>query len=184
MSQSTIFQRDISFLGGALIFFFSCTRYSDINKCHILRIWLLLYFGNLLKCKPKYCFKKILHEDKLHFLVSFSFGKQFEERQNDPDWVFEGDIFAQTAAIPQWQALDQTLLSYITVSRPCHMSELYPSNALILHGHAEIMKYVSSRLENISQVSLVNKLVINIFQHVRINFFLYLEVAVYCYKHQ
>ena len=64
------------------------------------------------------------------------------------------------------------------------MSELYPSNALILHGHAEIMKYVSSRLENISQVSLVNKLVINIFQHVRINFFLYLEVAVYCYKHQ
>ena len=57
-------------------------------------------FGNLLKLKPKYYFKKILHEDKLHFLVSFSFGKQFEERQSDPDRVFEGDIFAQTAAIP------------------------------------------------------------------------------------
>ena len=25
--------------------------------------------------------------------------------------VFEGDIFAQTAAIPRWHALDQTLLT-------------------------------------------------------------------------
>ena len=30
--------------------------------------------------------KKILHEEKLHFLV----------HQNDPEQVFEGDIFAQT----------------------------------------------------------------------------------------
>ena len=30
-------------------------------------------------------------------------------RQNDPEQVFEGDIFAQTTAIPQWRAVDQTL---------------------------------------------------------------------------
>jgi len=86
---------------------------------------------NLLKFKPKYCFKKILYEDKLHFLVSFSFETQFEVRQNDPEQVFEGDIFAQTVAILQWCALDQTVPSYITISRPCRLSELYPSNALI-----------------------------------------------------
>ena len=64
---------------------------------------------NLLKFKPKYCYKKILYEEKLHFLVSFSFETQFEVRQNDPEQVFEGDIFAQTVPIPQWRALDQTL---------------------------------------------------------------------------
>ena len=37
---------------------------------------------------------KILHEEKLHFLVSFSFKKQFEGHQNDPEHVFEGDTFA------------------------------------------------------------------------------------------
>ena len=37
---------------------------------------------------------KILHEEKLHFLVSFSFKKQFEVHQNDPEHVFEGDTFA------------------------------------------------------------------------------------------
>ena len=40
--------------------------------------------------------KKILHKEKLHFLVSFSFETQFEVHQNDPEQVFEGDIFAQT----------------------------------------------------------------------------------------
>ena len=51
---------------------------------------------NLLKFYRKYCFKKILHEEKLHFLVSFSFKKQFEVHQNDPEQVhvFEGDTFA------------------------------------------------------------------------------------------
>ena len=49
---------------------------------------------NLLKFYPKYCVKKILHEEKLHFLVSFSFKKQFEVHQNDPEQVFEGDTFA------------------------------------------------------------------------------------------
>ena len=35
--------------------------------------------------------KKILHEEKLHLLVSFSFEAQFEVRQNNPEQVFEGD---------------------------------------------------------------------------------------------
>ena len=51
---------------------------------------------NFLKFKPKYCFKKILHKEKLHFLVSFSPETQYEVRQNDPDQVFEGDISAKT----------------------------------------------------------------------------------------
>jgi len=63
---------------------------------------------NLLKFKQKYWFK-ILHEEKLHFLVSFSCKTQFEVHQNDPEQAFEGDTFAQTMAIPQWRALDQTL---------------------------------------------------------------------------
>ena len=40
--------------------------------------------------------KKILHEEKLHFLVSLSFETQFEVHQNDREQVSEGDIFAQT----------------------------------------------------------------------------------------
>ena len=40
-----------------------------------------------------------LHKEKLHFLVSFSLERQSEVRQNDPEQVFEGDIFAQTVAI-------------------------------------------------------------------------------------
>ena len=44
--------------------------------------------------------KKILHKEELH-LVSFSFEAQFEVRQNNPEQVFEGDIFAQTAVILQ-----------------------------------------------------------------------------------
>ena len=36
----------------------------------------------------------ILHEEKLHFLVSFFFKPQFEVHQNDPEQVFEGDVFA------------------------------------------------------------------------------------------
>ena len=54
---------------------------------------------NLLKFTPKYCLKTTLHKEKLHFPVSFSFERQFEVRQNDPEQVFEGDIFAQTVAI-------------------------------------------------------------------------------------
>ena len=50
-----------------------------------------------------------MHEEKLHFLVSFSLETQFEVRQNDPEQVFEGNIFAQIAAILQWHALDQTV---------------------------------------------------------------------------
>ena len=45
--------------------------------------------------------KKILHEEELHLLVSFSFEAQFEVHQNNPEQVFEGDIFAQTAVILQ-----------------------------------------------------------------------------------
>ena len=36
----------------------------------------------------------MLHKEKLDFLVSFSFKTQFEVQQNDPEQVFEGDIFA------------------------------------------------------------------------------------------
>ena len=37
----------------------------------------------------------ILHEEKLHFLVSFFFLQtQFEVHQNDPEQVFEGGVFA------------------------------------------------------------------------------------------
>ena len=43
----------------------------------------------LLKFKPKYCFKKISYEVRLHFLVSFSFETQFEVHLNDPEQVFE-----------------------------------------------------------------------------------------------
>ena len=43
--------------------------------------------------------------------MSFSFERQFEVRQNDPEQVFEGNIFAQTVAITQWRALDQTLVT-------------------------------------------------------------------------
>ena len=35
--------------------------------------------------------KKILHEEELHLLVSFSFEAQFEVHQNNPEQVFEGD---------------------------------------------------------------------------------------------
>ena len=64
---------------------------------------------NLLKFKSKYCFKTILHKEESHFFVSFSFETQFEVHKNDPEQVFEGDIFAQTVAIPQWCAQDQKL---------------------------------------------------------------------------
>ena len=36
-------------------------------------------------------------------------------RQNDPGDDFEGDIFVQTAPIPQWRALDQTLIYQILI---------------------------------------------------------------------
>ena len=78
-----------------------CTSYSlDFGSC---------FTFNLLKFKPKYCFKKILHEEKLHFSISFSFETQFEVRQNDPGQGFEEDIFAQTEAILRLRAVDQTL---------------------------------------------------------------------------
>ena len=63
---------------------------------------------NLLKFTSKYRFKTILHEEESHFLFLFLL-KQFEVCQNDPEQVFEGDIFAQTTAILQWWAQDQTL---------------------------------------------------------------------------
>ena len=50
-----------------------------------------------------------MHEEKLHFSISFSFETQFEMCQNDPGQGFEGDIFAQSEAIQRWGALDQTL---------------------------------------------------------------------------
>ena len=74
----------------------------------------------LLKFKPKYCFKKILHKEKLHFLVSFSFETQFEVHQNDPEQVFEGDIFDENLAIPQWRTLDQ----HCIYSLQCGLLEL------------------------------------------------------------
>ena len=64
----------------------------------------------LLNLKPKYCFKKISHKEKLHFFVSFSFERQIEVCENDPEQVFQGDIFAQTTAIPQWRARSNTVL--------------------------------------------------------------------------
>ena len=35
----------------------------------------------------------ILHKEKLHFLVFFFLQTQFEVHQNDPEQVFEGDVF-------------------------------------------------------------------------------------------
>ena len=86
----------------------------NLGKLRLLCTSCSLDFGscftfNLPKLKPKYCLKKILHEEKLHFSISFSFETQFEMHQNDPGQGFEGDIFAQTEAIPQWRTLDQTL---------------------------------------------------------------------------
>ena len=58
-----------------------CTSYSlDFGSC---------FTFNLLKFKPKYCFTKILHKEKFHFLVSFYFETQFEVCQNDSEQVFE-----------------------------------------------------------------------------------------------
>ena len=66
----------------------------DLEKLSLLRTSYSLDFGscftfNLLKFKPKYCFKKILHKEKFHFLVSFSFETPFEVCQNDLEQVFE-----------------------------------------------------------------------------------------------
>ena len=74
--------------------------------------WFLLSLTlNLLNFKPKFCLKTTLHGEKLHFLVSFSFERQLKVCQNDPEQVFEGDIFAQIVAISQWHTLDQTLVT-------------------------------------------------------------------------
>ena len=43
--------------------------------------------------------------------------------QNDPGNEFEGDIFAQTASIPQWRALDQTLLMQLPVITIWHSEQ-------------------------------------------------------------
>ena len=48
-------------------------------------------------------------------------------RQNDPEQVFEGDIFALTVAIPQWCALDQTLsnvhsINFTSLRASCRMT--------------------------------------------------------------
>jgi len=56
------------------------------------------------------CFTHTSHKEKLHFLVSFSFERQIEVCENDPEQVFQGDIFAQTTAIPQWHARPNTVL--------------------------------------------------------------------------
>ena len=107
-----------------------CTSYSlDFCSC---------FTFNLLKFKQKFCFKKILHEEKLHFLVSFSFETQFEVRQNDPEQVFEGDIFAQTVAIPQWHALDQTLsnvhsFNFTNLGASCGMTILMQEFIFLCH---------------------------------------------------
>ena len=85
---------------------------------------------NLLKIKPKYCLKTTLHEEKLHFLVSFSFERQLEVRQSDPEEVFEGDIFAQTVAILQWRTLDQTLVTTLILFS---FYLLYPFILIILY---------------------------------------------------
>ena len=66
----------------------------DLEKFSLLHTSYSLDFGfcftfNLLKFKPKYCFKKILHKEKFHFLVSFSFETPFEVCQNDLEQVFE-----------------------------------------------------------------------------------------------
>ena len=54
------------------------------------------------------------------------------------------------------------------------------NRASISHGDAEKWNMSLPDLKNISQVSPVNKLVINIFQHVESNDFLYLQEAMYC----
>ena len=73
------------------------------NSNRVLRICDLvcLFSPNF---KRDIAFKSFLNKDK--FLAS----TKFEVRQNDPDNEFEGDIFAQTAPIPLWGALDQTLI--------------------------------------------------------------------------
>ena len=70
-----------------------------------------------MKIKPKYCFRKILYEEKFHFLVSFSFETQFEGHLNDPEQVFEGDTFAQTA--PIWLPLKYLKIcsSLVTITK-------------------------------------------------------------------
>ena len=107
MSQSTIFRGTFRFLGGP---FFNLMYQVNMlpTKSYSLNFGSCFTF-NLLKFKSKYCFKTILHKEESHFFVSFSFETQFEVRKNDPEQVFEGDIFAQKAAIPQWCAQDQTL---------------------------------------------------------------------------
>ena len=66
---------------------------------------------NLLKFYRKYCFKKILHEEKLHFLVSFSFKKKkLKCTKMTQNRYLKGTSLLKPAAIPQWHALDQTLL--------------------------------------------------------------------------
>ena len=93
---------------------------------------------NLLKFKQKFCFKKILHEEKLHFLVSFSFETQFEVRQNDPEQVFEG-----ISLLKQWQsrnghALDQTLsnvhsINFASLGASCGMTILMQEVKFLCH---------------------------------------------------
>ena len=79
-------------------------RPGNLGKLSLLRTLYSLDFGscftfNLMKFKSKYCLRKILYKEKLHFLVSFSFETQFEGHLNDLEQVFKGDTFAQTAAI-------------------------------------------------------------------------------------
>ena len=65
---------------------------------------------NLLKFYPKYCFKKILHEEKLHFLVFFLLKNNLKCTKMTQSRYLKGTPLLKPVAIPQWHTLDQTLL--------------------------------------------------------------------------
>ena len=65
---------------------------------------------NLLKFSLNYYFKKILHEEKLHFLVSFLLKYNLKCTKMPQNRYLKGTSFLKPAAILQWCTLDQTLL--------------------------------------------------------------------------
>ena len=99
-----------------------------------------------------------LEQGSLHFAFSPNFKrfKDFEQgeitnslhpqkrevRQNDPGNELEGDIFAQTAPIPQWRALDQTLMLLMSLIVDIYLSiveKLYISTCQgISHNHCHV----------------------------------------------
>ena len=89
----------------------------NLGKLGLLRASYSLDFGscftfNLLKCDPKYCLRRFFMRWNY---ISLFFFFNLKHNLNDAEQVVEEDIFAQTAAIPQWHVLDQT---------ECHLKEI------------------------------------------------------------